>query len=156
MREALDAIERRLSLGPVAVLVTGDPGLYSLASLVIKRFGRDRCRVIPGVSSVQAAFARVGLTWEDATIVSAHKGRPSGNRNLGASGKVAALTGNDPCYDWLKDALDLERDPNWTIYVCENLTMPDERVRTASHDELSRLVVSPHTVLIAVKKGDDR
>ena len=44
----------------MAVLVTGDPGLASLARPILKRFGRNRCRVIPGVSSLQAAFARLG------------------------------------------------------------------------------------------------
>lgn len=153
IRDSLDTMEARASEGPVAVLVSGDPGLFSLSALVLKRFGRENCRVIPGVSSVQAAFAALGMDWADARIVSAHKGRPLPDRELSSTGKVAVLTGKDPCFDWLKDALDLAHDPHWTIFACENLTMNDERIRIVSHDELSRLTVSSHTVLIAVRNG---
>jgi len=60
--EVLDHIDMRAYRQRIAVLVTGDPGLFSLAKPVIERFGRTRCRVIPGVSSVQTAFARIGVT----------------------------------------------------------------------------------------------
>ena len=64
---ALAAIETHRAAGRrVAVLVSGDPGLFSLARCVAERFGRANCRFIPGVSSVQLAFARLGLDWSDA------------------------------------------------------------------------------------------
>ncbi len=57
---------------PMVVLVSGDPGLSSLARPVIGRFGREACRVIPGISSIQVAFARLGLDWGKARIIDAH------------------------------------------------------------------------------------
>ena len=57
---------------PMVVLVSGDPGLSSLARPVIARFGREACRVIPGISSIQVAFARLGLDWGKARIIDAH------------------------------------------------------------------------------------
>jgi precorrin-6B methylase 1 len=39
----LDEVAARCILGRVAVLVTGDPGLYSLARPVLSRFGREMC-----------------------------------------------------------------------------------------------------------------
>jgi precorrin-6y C5,15-methyltransferase (decarboxylating) CbiE subunit len=156
IHEALDTLDNRLSKGPAAVLVSGDPGLFSLSALVLKRFGREKCRVIPGVSSVQAAFAALGIAWAEARIISAHRGRPEPDADLGRTGKIAVLTGNDPCFDWLKEALDLERDPHWTFFSCENLTMTNETIRTVRQDELSCLAVSPHTVLIAVRNGSER
>ena len=74
--EVLDHIAVRADRQRIAVLVTGDPGLFSLAKPVIERFGRTRCRVIPGVSSVQTAFARIGVDWADARIISIHKEYP--------------------------------------------------------------------------------
>ena len=68
----LRAIDERYRTRRVVVLVTGDPGLCSLALPVLKWFGRERCRVIPGISAVQAAFAAVGLDWLDARIIDAH------------------------------------------------------------------------------------
>ena len=54
----------------IAVLVTGDPGLASLASAVIEHFGFSFCRVLPGISS-----HRLGNEWrivvaEDLTLAS--------------------------------------------------------------------------------------
>ncbi len=48
----LDSIATIADHKRIAVLVTGDPGLFSLARPVIERFGLARCRVIPGISSV--------------------------------------------------------------------------------------------------------
>ncbi|MFD7711146.1 precorrin-6y C5,15-methyltransferase (decarboxylating) subunit CbiE [Streptomyces sp. NPDC059786] len=73
---ALDAIERYLEQPgkerPVVVLASGDPGFFGVARVLAERFGPGRLAVRPGVSSVAAAFARLGLTWDDAVVVSAH------------------------------------------------------------------------------------
>ncbi len=68
----LDQMAPHVSQANIAVLVTGDPGVCSLAQPVIQRFGRENCRVIPGISSVQVAFARLGLDWFGARLLSAH------------------------------------------------------------------------------------
>ncbi len=60
----------------IAALVSGDPCLFSLAQSVAKRFGREHCELIPAVSSVQVAFARLGLDWAEARILSAHAATP--------------------------------------------------------------------------------
>lgn len=57
------------------VLASGDPGCFGVASALRQRLGRPSVRVLPAVSSVQLAFARAGLGWEDALLLSAH-GRP--------------------------------------------------------------------------------
>jgi precorrin-6y C5,15-methyltransferase (decarboxylating) CbiE subunit len=76
--EALDIVEAERSSRRVALLVSGDPGLYSLLAAVRRRFGSGDYEVIPGISSFQLAFAKTGLSWEGAVIVSAHgRGRAS-------------------------------------------------------------------------------
>lgn len=70
---ALDAIEEYVGKGRrVVVLASGDPGFFGIVRALAERFGPDRLDVRPGVSSVAAAFARLGLTWDDAVVVSAH------------------------------------------------------------------------------------
>ena len=56
--------------GNKLILVSGDPGLYSLLSLVKKRF--SDFRVIPGISSLQAICAYACESWQDAKILSGH------------------------------------------------------------------------------------
>ncbi|MFF9122228.1 precorrin-6y C5,15-methyltransferase (decarboxylating) subunit CbiE [Streptomyces sp. NPDC014889] len=57
---------------PVLVLASGDPGFFGIVRALAERFGPELLDVRPGVSSVAAAFARIGLPWDDAVVVSAH------------------------------------------------------------------------------------
>jgi precorrin-6B C5,15-methyltransferase / cobalt-precorrin-6B C5,C15-methyltransferase len=54
--------------GRVAVLVSGDPLFYGLARYLCERVGTDRCEIVPHVSSMQLAFARVKESWDDAYL----------------------------------------------------------------------------------------
>ncbi|POX44440.1 precorrin-6y C5,15-methyltransferase (decarboxylating) subunit CbiE [Streptomyces sp. Ru72] len=95
---ALDAIERALEKGAkerrVVVLASGDPGFFGIVRALGERFGPDRLDVRPGVSSVAGAFARLGLTWDDAVVVSAHGREMRTAVNVcRARPKVAVLTG---------------------------------------------------------------
>jgi precorrin-6Y C5,15-methyltransferase (decarboxylating) len=95
---ALDAIEQFLEKpadqGRVVVLASGDPGFFGIVRALAERFGAERLEVHPGVSSVATAFARLGLTWDDAVVVSAH-GRDlrTAVNVCRAHPKVAVLTG---------------------------------------------------------------
>lgn len=92
---ALDAIEEYVGKDRrVVVLASGDPGFFGIVRALAERFGPDRLDVRPGVSSVAAAFARLGLTWDDAVVVSAHGRDPRTAVNVcRARPKVAVLTG---------------------------------------------------------------
>ncbi|TCR12427.1 precorrin-6y C5,15-methyltransferase (decarboxylating) subunit CbiE [Streptomyces sp. BK205] len=92
---ALDVVERHLDKGSrVVVLASGDPGFFGIVRVLAERFGAGALDVRPGVSSVAAAFARVGVPWDDAVVVSAH-GRDlrTAVNVCRARGKVAVLTG---------------------------------------------------------------
>ncbi|WEO98202.1 bifunctional cobalt-precorrin-7 (C(5))-methyltransferase/cobalt-precorrin-6B (C(15))-methyltransferase [Streptomyces sp. FXJ1.172] len=79
---------------PVLVLASGDPGFFGIVRALAERFGAGRLDVRPGVSSVATAFARIGLPWDDAVVVSAH-GRDlrTAVNVCRAHPKVAVLTG---------------------------------------------------------------
>lgn len=92
---ALDAMERYVAQERrVVVLASGDPGFFGIVRALAERFGPERLDVRPGVSSVAAAFARLGLPWDDAVVVSAH-GRDlrTAVQVCRARPKVAVLTG---------------------------------------------------------------
>lgn len=74
------------------VLASGDPGFFGIVR-ALRSAGLDPV-VLPAVSSVALAFARLGLSWDDALVVSTH------GRALGPAvnvcrthAKVAVLTG---------------------------------------------------------------
>lgn len=78
--------------GPTVVLASGDPGLFGVVRTL--RAAGLTPEVHPALSSVQLAFARAGLPWDDAVVVSAH-GRDLRRAVAAcrAHPKVAVLTG---------------------------------------------------------------
>lgn len=75
VRAALERIDAERAAARVAVLVSGDPCLYSLHRAIAERFKPDDYELVPGLSSLQLACARARVQWDDAAIVSVH-GRP--------------------------------------------------------------------------------
>ncbi|MFA6221592.1 MAG: precorrin-6y C5,15-methyltransferase (decarboxylating) subunit CbiE [Desulfomonilaceae bacterium] len=151
MNAALDKIEKAKAMGPVAVLVSGDPGLFSFARMIVKRFGRDEVRFVPGISSAHVAFARLALDWADARIISAHMADPGDelSRSLAVEPKIAVLLGRLGSMKWLQEFLQMYPAPR-RIFVFENLTLEDETVREVSCEKLEGLRVSSRSVVVMV------
>ena len=151
VQQALDALAERLGKGRIVVLVTGDPGLCSFARPVIRRFGHASCRVIPGISSVHAAFASVGADWLGAKIISAHGCAPSIDpASLVQEDKLAVLAGNPANAAWV-EALAVTLLPTHDIFICENLTLPDESIRQI--DTLHRpMKLASRSILLLFRK----
>ncbi|MFC8511520.1 precorrin-6y C5,15-methyltransferase (decarboxylating) subunit CbiE [Streptomyces sp. NPDC057257] len=137
---ALDVIERHLEKdGRVVVLASGDPGFFGIVRVLAERFGSERLDVRAGVSSVAAAFARVGLPWDDAVVVSAH-GRDlrTAVNVCRARPKVAVLTGPGAGPAELGAALATGGGPaplKRVLVVASDLGTGDERVERVSPAE---------------------
>ncbi len=56
----------------VVALATGDPGFHGIGAYLVKALGAGRVEIVPAVSTMQWAFARFGLPWQGATLVSVH------------------------------------------------------------------------------------
>jgi precorrin-6B C5,15-methyltransferase / cobalt-precorrin-6B C5,C15-methyltransferase len=110
--------------GPAAVLASGDPGFFGIVRSLRSRGVLPR--VIPAVSSVALAFARLGLDWDDALVLSAHgrDPRPVVAAAL-AHPKVAILTEPGAGAAQLASGL---LAAGRRVYVAERLGGPGERV----------------------------
>jgi cobalt-precorrin-7 (C5)-methyltransferase len=110
------------------LLSTGDPMLAGL--------GHRAERVIPGISSMQAAYARLGAPLENTVIMSAQgKYREIALKNAVEEvlrGRNAFLL-VDPTFSVSELANKLAASsPECRIAVCERLGYPDERVQVGS------------------------
>ncbi|WP_005038288.1 precorrin-6y C5,15-methyltransferase (decarboxylating) subunit CbiE [Holophaga foetida] len=143
----LDALESRMGQKRISVLVTGDPGVASLAGTLRRRFGKDACRVIPGISSVQLAFSEVGLDWLDARILRAHGEVPEWDPAWAVhSGPFAILAGSDEAAAFAaKLAAHLDREAVWR---CERLGLPGQRIDRMEPAALARAGCDSLSVLI--------
>jgi len=56
----------------VVVLATGDPLCHGIANYLKKKIGLSKLNIVPNVSALQLACARVGVSWQDAYICSVH------------------------------------------------------------------------------------
>jgi precorrin-6Y C5,15-methyltransferase (decarboxylating) len=117
----LDAALARLDEG-ACVLASGDPGFFGIVRRLAERFGREALDVRPAPSSVAVAFARLGVPWDDALVVSAHGRAPHVALHTAMRHpKVAILTSPDVPPETF--AL-----PDREVWVAERLGHPDERV----------------------------
>jgi len=136
----------------VVVLVTGDPGISSLAQPVLKRFGRNACFLIPGISSVQAAFARLGLDWTDAKIIDAHGKNPEYDPDdLGKEKKLAILGGRKEASAWVQACCRCWGD-DYRLFCCENLSLPGERFSEVTPEDLDDMVLSSLTLFLLIHR----
>ncbi|MGA2333555.1 MAG: precorrin-6y C5,15-methyltransferase (decarboxylating) subunit CbiE [Syntrophales bacterium] len=151
IKKVLGEIDSR-SKRRIVVLVTGDPGLCSLAAPILKHFGRNRCEVIPGVSSIQAAFAAIGIDWLDARIIDAHGENPRLKpATLTKEGKIAVFAGRKDAIAWVVD-LAKAIGKGRRIYLCENLTLDNERVRQVEPGDLEKTEASSRTIVLIIKE----
>jgi precorrin-6Y C5,15-methyltransferase (decarboxylating) len=131
--------------GDAVVLASGDPGFFGILRSLRER-GLD-CAVRPAVSSVALAFARAGLPWDDAQVVSAHGRDPRHAVNVcRAHPKVAVLTGPGCGPAELGAAL-----AGWQrrLVVAEHLGAPAERVTACTAAEATtRRWDDPNVVIV--------
>ena len=113
----------------IAVLVSGDPGLYSFLGTISQVLRKEEYVVIPGVSMVQIAFARIGERWEDAVLLSLH-GRKMDDLAARVERSIKTFFFTDPGFPPEKIAAYLLEKgvENRRAIVMENLTYPDEKI----------------------------
>ena len=102
------------------VLATGDPLCHGIAPYLAQHLCIDALDILPNLSTLQLACARVGLAWQDARIVSVH-GRDAGEWQRGSA----------PGHGLYRLAQALRRHPCLLV-----LTSPDN-----SPDRIARLLL---------------
>ena len=122
----------------IAILVSGDPGLYSFLGTISQVMRKEDYVVIPGVSTVQIAFARIGERWEDATLLSLH-GRKMDDLAARVERSTKTFLFTDSGFPPEKIAAYLLEKGmgNRRAIVMENLTYPDERIVDTDLNRLS-------------------
>ena len=140
--------------GHAVVLASGDPGLFGIVRRL--RAAGLAPEVLPAVSSVTLAFARLGLPWDDAVVVSAHGRDPRPALAAARAGRKVAVLTSPTCGPRQVGAA----VAGWgrTLVVCERLGASDERiVRVVPEEAARREWRDPNVVLIlAAGRADPR
>lgn len=127
----------------VAVLASGDPGMFGILTYLRKHFGPEELNVIPGISAMQYACARLAIPWHDAVMVSTH-GRDRGTliEAVRRERKVVALAGPDEPPPELARALVEAGVEGKRIDVCSDLSYPAEEIQSFTLNGLASLMGS--------------
>ena len=76
--EVIEYIKKNKEKKSIALLVSGDPGFYSFSAQITGKLKREEYEIIPGISSLQIACARIGESWQGMKVISLHGKNISG------------------------------------------------------------------------------
>ncbi len=139
----------------IVVLTTGDPLFYGVARYLCERLGKERFEVIPHVSMMQTAFARIKESWDEAYLANlASIPLERAVEKIRTAEKAGLFTTEQISPADIAAELSDRGIDYFTTFVCENLGSPDERVTQAELNELSTLEFAPLNVLILIRKPD--
>jgi precorrin-6B C5,15-methyltransferase / cobalt-precorrin-6B C5,C15-methyltransferase len=150
-----EAVERIARGGDkrIVVLASGDPLFYGVARYLCDKLGKDRFEVVPHVSSMQLAFARVKESWEEAYLSNlANRPLDQVLEKIRVASKVGLFTTDQYPPRAVAKALLDRRVDYFSAYVCENLGSPDERVTQGELAEIAAQDFSPLNVMILVRR----
>lgn len=125
------------------VLATGDPLCHGIAPYLAQHLCVQALDILPNLSTLQLACARIGLAWQEARIVSVHA-RDAGEWTRGSApshglyglaqalrqhGRLLVLTSPENSPDRIARLLLAEGlGDDFQMAVAENLLQPEERV----------------------------
>lgn len=162
--ETLSFIRENLGKKAIVLLASGDPMFFGIGRKVIEQCGPDHVEIVPDVSSIQAAFSRIKVSWSDAFLLSLHGGQPlaKGRKRYGMDDlpslvvrheKIAILTDekNNPAVI-SRQLLAHPELPPVKVFVCERLGYGEaERIVEGTPEALARQTFADPNVVILVR-----
>lgn len=133
----------------VAILSTGDPGFSGVLKPILNLRDDLDLKVVPGISSLQLAAARLQIPWDEARILTLH--------GKGSSDAILGLLDNEKPVIVLPDfrveklaqfLLENGINPDRKVAVCEKLSYPDEKVFEGTLKEVGDMLFSYLCVMV--------
>ncbi|MCA9238017.1 MAG: precorrin-6y C5,15-methyltransferase (decarboxylating) subunit CbiE [Planctomycetales bacterium] len=155
LEAAVDRIAAALTEGPAVVVVSGDPLFYGLARFFCEKLGAERCEIVPHVSSMQLALARVKESWDEAYLTNlANHSIDTVVEKLRTAPKAGLFTTEECGPAEVARRLLARNIDYFTAYVCENLGARNECVTRGSLAEFAGQSFGPLNVMILVRSSD--
>jgi precorrin-6Y C5,15-methyltransferase (decarboxylating) len=153
LAEIAALIKKNLGRKRMVVLASGDPNFFGIARYLKAEMGGNAVDIIPNVSAMQLAFARIKESWEDAVFVSVHS-RPIADivNTVCLNNKVGVFTDTKHTPADIARVLLEHGVDGYQAYVCQELGSKDERVVKTDLRGLCRMKFSPLNVLILLRE----
>lgn len=131
----------------VVILSTGDPGFSGLLRSILNTnlITPSEINVVPGISAIQACAAKLSLCWEEVGLFTFHQGNISATKKAELlaclkTGKNVMLLPDSKIFSPKKIAtylIESSLDPNTSVFICENLTLDNEKITESTLEEVS-------------------
>lgn len=153
----------------IVLLGSGDPLFHGIGKKMIDEFGKDMIEIMPNISSIQLAFARIKEPWDDALLLSLH-----GIYNLTRQTnkisiselpsflmnhkKIALLTDNQnnpsSIAKLILNTFPGDYSLSYQVSVCEKLGYPDEKITQGNPKEIAKMNFSDPNIVILQRHND--
>jgi precorrin-6Y C5,15-methyltransferase (decarboxylating) len=151
----------------IVLLASGDPLFFGIGKRAIEDFGKANVEILPDLSSIQVAFARIKESWDGALLISLHGGPDPGKRRrleygmgdipslLVRHSKLAILTDREDtpkkiAAELLRSGVPAHEKSALTMYVCEKLGYPDEKITQETPEAISLMDFDDPNVVIII------
>ncbi|AFA49775.1 precorrin-6y C5,15-methyltransferase (decarboxylating) subunit CbiE [Acetobacterium woodii] len=128
LSELMNEVAKNYRTQRTALVVSGDCGFYSLLTYAKKVVPEKDIVCIPGISSLQYFFAKLGETWEDAKLISLHGRDQDLKTALSEHKKLGILTDKNNNTAFIAKTLEAAGCFNSKLYVGEELSYPNEKI----------------------------
>ena len=146
----------------VVLLSTGDPGFSGLLHTVLENelFEAADIYVIPGISSIQVCAAKAAISWDNALLITFHEGNVSDEEKQVLDLAVSSvedviLLPYSKAFapkDIASYLIDGGVDKETPVMVCENLTLPEEKITSSTLAEVSKQTFRSLCVMVIKSK----
>jgi precorrin-6B C5,15-methyltransferase / cobalt-precorrin-6B C5,C15-methyltransferase len=150
---AVEKLRANLGAKRIAVVASGDPLFYGTARYFCDRVGPEQFEVVPHVSSMQLAFARIRETWEEAylTDLSARSLEDVIDK-IRTAETVGLFTTETASPARVARELLARGIDYFSAWVCENLGGKDERITKGELTDIRDMKFDPLNILILKRK----
>ena len=161
LQQDIELLIKKATEQEVVILASGDPLFFGLGRLLLSQIPADRLQFYPNFSSIQLAFSKLKIPWQDAALISTH------GRNCNSliehlkrgTSKIAVLTDhyNNPI-EIANLYLTLELPVTYSFYVCANLTIENASITSFKPQEITKLArlplnsFTPLNVLVLIRE----
>ena len=138
LKESIEFIKKNRFKKNISVVLSGDTGFFSMLGYISKNFSKDDYLVIPGISSLQYMYSKLGIMYNDSFLSSVHGRDLDYIKVLENNKTVGLLTDTENTPKKIAEKL-LLNSKKYNIYIGENLSYEDEKISIYKVDELFKL-----------------
>ena len=135
----------------IVILTSGDPLFFGLGRRLLQALPAEKLTFHPHISSVQLAFNRAKLPWQDAALISVHGRSLERLEQSLKQGQTPIAILTDPINTprtIARFVQSLELPVTYEMWICENLGGQEEQVQRLSLEAAQQVTVSSLNVVI--------